>query len=196
MLVHTSVQQYSVDFELQLKRKNFSTPKNYLDFLQNYKNLLAQNRKTFTENAIRYEEGLEKLAQASEQVSVLQKDLEIKQIEVNKEKGEVEAILTEIKEKQELAGRKQIEANDKKKQLDIDQVQITIEKEKADKILEDAIPTLKAAEIALEKVDPKKIEFMKSLANPPAVIISVGKALMHFKPYGVENPDSGWPGIK
>jgi len=39
---------YSDQFELQLKRKNFSTPKNYLDFLNNYKKFLAQYKEEFT----------------------------------------------------------------------------------------------------------------------------------------------------
>lgn len=35
--VHRSVTaDYSPEFELKFKRKNFATPKNYLDFLENY----------------------------------------------------------------------------------------------------------------------------------------------------------------
>lgn len=34
--VHLSVQDYSSEFEAKLKRKNFATPKNYLDFLKTY----------------------------------------------------------------------------------------------------------------------------------------------------------------
>eukprot|EP00919_Chromeraceae_sp_WS-2016_P052520 GHVR01124682.1.p1 GENE.GHVR01124682.1~~GHVR01124682.1.p1 ORF type:complete len:101 (+),score=2.87 GHVR01124682.1:481-783(+) len=34
--VHESVQVYSKEFEEKLKRKNFATPKNYLDFLKTY----------------------------------------------------------------------------------------------------------------------------------------------------------------
>lgn len=88
--MHTSVQEYSVQFEQQLKRKNFSTPKNYLDFLQNYIGLLRSNRKTIIEMVKRYENGLVKLENASNDVEVLQADLEIKEKEVNIKKGDVE----------------------------------------------------------------------------------------------------------
>jgi dynein heavy chain len=44
-MIHQSVQEYSVDFETIYKRKNFSTPKNYLDFIDNYIKFLANNRK-------------------------------------------------------------------------------------------------------------------------------------------------------
>lgn len=36
VMIHQSVQHYSVEFETIYKRKNFSTPKNYLDFIDNY----------------------------------------------------------------------------------------------------------------------------------------------------------------
>jgi dynein heavy chain len=45
VMIHQSVQEYSVDFETIYKRKNFSTPKNYLDFIDNYIKFLANNRK-------------------------------------------------------------------------------------------------------------------------------------------------------
>jgi dynein heavy chain len=79
--------------------------------------------------AKRYEDGLQKLQNASEEVTILQKELEVKQVEVNREKSDVEALLAEIKEKSDLAGKKQIEANEKKKQLDIDSVQISEQKQ-------------------------------------------------------------------
>ena len=60
-----------MDFELQLKRKNFSTPKNYLDFLNNYRKSLTNNKQKFVDMAKRYKDGLEKLAEAKEQVEHL-----------------------------------------------------------------------------------------------------------------------------
>lgn len=33
VMTHISISKFSEDFERQMKRKNFSTPKNYLDFL-------------------------------------------------------------------------------------------------------------------------------------------------------------------
>ena len=45
--VHLSVQEYSTEFEAKLKRKNFATPKNYLDFLKTYNTSLEKNTKEF-----------------------------------------------------------------------------------------------------------------------------------------------------
>ena len=41
--VHLSVQDYSLEFEEKLKRKNFATPKNYLDFLRTYSAALEKH---------------------------------------------------------------------------------------------------------------------------------------------------------
>jgi dynein heavy chain len=56
---------------MKLKRKNFSTPKNYLDFLSNYKKLLVEKRSMYVSMVERYSGGLEKLAKASVEVSIM-----------------------------------------------------------------------------------------------------------------------------
>lgn len=60
-----------------------------MDFLSNYKRLLEVNRKKYQGMIVRYINGVQKLDEASEQVIDLQKDLEIKQGEVNTESYEV-----------------------------------------------------------------------------------------------------------
>jgi dynein heavy chain len=44
-MVHLSVGKFSDDFKTIYKRNNFSTPKNYLDFINNYINFLRDKRK-------------------------------------------------------------------------------------------------------------------------------------------------------
>jgi dynein heavy chain len=45
VMIHQSVQKYSIEFDAVYKRKNYSTPKNYLDFIQNYMKFLNDKRK-------------------------------------------------------------------------------------------------------------------------------------------------------
>lgn len=63
VLVHQSVRTFSARFLDQLRRYNYVTPKNYLDFIHNYKHALADNRTTFTSMAARLDGGLQKLIQ-------------------------------------------------------------------------------------------------------------------------------------
>lgn len=57
-MVHLSVQKYSLDFKAIYKRNNFSTPKNYLDFINNYIAFLRDKRKMMDRMVSRLEGGL------------------------------------------------------------------------------------------------------------------------------------------
>lgn len=63
VLVHQSVRTFSIKFLEQLRRHNYVTPKNYLDFIHNYKHALADNRTMFSGMAARLDGGLQKLIQ-------------------------------------------------------------------------------------------------------------------------------------
>jgi dynein heavy chain, axonemal len=138
--VHLSVQEYSAEFEAQLKRKNFATPKNYLDFLKTYNISLEKNTKEFHQLVTRYVNGLAKLKEAKESVSILREDLEIKQKEVNAETKEVETLLAEIEVIQVNVEKNQTAAVAKEKELDVEVEEIEKQKAKADEILKNAEP--------------------------------------------------------
>lgn len=55
------------------------------------------------------------------------------------------------------------------------------EKAKANKELEEAVPAMKAAEEAVACLDKKSIQELKSLANPPAQVFDVSKAVLLLK---------------
>lgn len=42
--VHTSVCQYTEDFVMKLRRRNYVTPKHFLDFVNTYLNLLMEKK--------------------------------------------------------------------------------------------------------------------------------------------------------
>ena len=44
-MVHQSVEHYSEQFAKKLRRHNFTTPKNYLDFISTYLKLLERKNK-------------------------------------------------------------------------------------------------------------------------------------------------------
>lgn len=58
VMVHLSVQKFSADYKEIYKRNNFSTPKNYLDFINNYINFLKDKRKFMDAQVRRYDGGL------------------------------------------------------------------------------------------------------------------------------------------
>lgn len=58
---HLSILEYSIEFDLKLKRKNHSTPKNFLDYINTYSVSLTGRRKQIDASVERLEKGLVKL---------------------------------------------------------------------------------------------------------------------------------------
>jgi len=142
VMVHLSVQKYSLDFKAIYKRNNFSTPKNYLDFINNYIGFLKSKRKYMENLVTRLEGGLATLAKAQADT----KDLSEVLAEKNKIIGEksivVNEIITDITAKSEVAGVQQAAAAKKKEELDKQSIVIAREDAAATKALEEAIPAL------------------------------------------------------
>lgn len=154
VMIHQSVQNYSIDFETIYKRKNFSTPKNYLDFIDNYMRLLTSNRKYIDSQIRRLEGGLTTLAKAQEDTEILSKELAIKNAEIADKKKVVEELIADINEKSEIAGKQQAVAAEKKAFLDVQSVKIAEEEAEASKALEESLPALEAASQALSNIRP------------------------------------------
>lgn len=102
-MVHLSVQEYSEEFKAIYKRNNFSTPKNYLDFINNYINFLKNKRKLMDSMVRRLDGGLVTLKKAAEDTEVLS----VKLAEDNKiiaaKAVDVEALIKDISAKSEVA---------------------------------------------------------------------------------------------
>jgi len=88
-----SVQQYSLDFMRIYKRNNFSTPKNYLDFIKNYISFLKDKRTLYDNNVRRLEGGLTTLKKAQEDTEVLSIELAEKNKDIAKKTAEVTVMI-------------------------------------------------------------------------------------------------------
>jgi dynein heavy chain len=164
VVVHLSVQKFSNDFKLMYKRNTFSTPKNYLDFIKNYMNFLASKRKQMDGMVRRLDGGLITLARAQEDTEELSKVLEVKNKDIAEKSIVVAELIKEIGAKSEQVGKEKGVADVKKEQLDKDSVIIAREEAEASKALEEAIPALEAAKLALENIFKKDLDELKALA--------------------------------
>ncbi|EOD07326.1 hypothetical protein EMIHUDRAFT_49427, partial [Emiliania huxleyi CCMP1516] len=61
VMVHQMVRTQSEEFLQQLKRYNYVTPKNYLDFISNYRSVLKEERRKIDGSIQRLDGGLSKL---------------------------------------------------------------------------------------------------------------------------------------
>lgn len=84
VMVHLSVQRYSEEYKAVYKRSNYSTPKNYLDFINNYAAFMKEKRKMMEAMVRRLDGGLVTLKKAGEDTQTLSEELVIKNEEVSK----------------------------------------------------------------------------------------------------------------
>ena len=78
------------------RRYNYTTPKSYLELISLYKAMLGQKRLELKQAKERLENGVDKIAQASAQVSDLQVNLKQEQIIVEEKKSATDALIINI----------------------------------------------------------------------------------------------------
>jgi dynein heavy chain, axonemal len=190
--VHQSVVKASKRFETELRRHNYVTPKNYLDFIDNYKTQIDGGRAKLRQRAKRLEGGLKKLREASVTVASMQEKLEIAQREVAAKSIRVNELMVNINERQGIAKEQQEKAKKKDEQLQKDAVVIERAATEANKKLEEAMPALEAASEALAVLSKDSINEVKAYKNPrPAVKLTMF-CVYAFKPTGKEGKEIDW----
>jgi dynein heavy chain len=194
--VHTSVVTASKRFEAELRRHNYVTPKNYLDFIANYRSQLTSQRGKISTRVRRLEGGLTKLTEASTAVDIMSVELREQKIVVDAKTKDVQALIKDIGERQAIADRQQADAKAKSEELAKAAVVIADESAKANKALEAALPALEAAAQALDNLNKDDITEIKAFASPPALVMMVCMCIMALRPTGKENESEGWKGAK
>ena len=150
--VHESVRQYSVDFLEKLRRTNFVTPKNYLDFLKNYLVLLDEKDKSVLAQCDRLDGGVKKIEEATIALDVLNAQLEVQKVTLAESTAACAIMLAEISDKTIEATESQKMAEAKGSEMEIQSVEIQKEKKEAEDALAVALP-------ALEEVSPLLLSF-------------------------------------
>lgn len=80
--VHRSLDIYSLKFLQQLRRKNFVTPKHYLDYIATYLKLMSEKNKFITGQCNRLAEGIAKIDEAAVQIDALSQMVEVQRVNV------------------------------------------------------------------------------------------------------------------
>ncbi|GCB81504.1 hypothetical protein scyTo_0023293, partial [Scyliorhinus torazame] len=96
VMVHGSVEVYSLLFLQKLRRSNYVTPKNYLDFIATYARLLDEKDQFILAQCKRLEGGLDKLKEASIQLAELNLKLAEQKVILAEKTEACEALLAEI----------------------------------------------------------------------------------------------------
>lgn len=177
-VVHSSVVAMSVQMLLEVKRYNYVTSPNYLQLVSGFKELLENKRLEVSTAANRLRNGLSKIEETQEKVSVMTEELKISSEQVKLLAKECEDFIGMI-------GVQKSEATEQKEIVDAEAVIIKREEvicldlaatARAD--LEVVLPMIDAAVKALDALNKKDIAEVKSYGRPPMKIEKVMEAVL------------------
>ncbi|XP_061762564.1 dynein axonemal heavy chain 10-like [Nerophis ophidion] len=177
-MVHKSVGDYSILFLQKLRRANYVTPKNYLDFISTYSSLLKEKDEYILAQCKRLEGGLDKLKEASVQLDELNIKLAEQKVVLAEKSSACEIMLKEIASNTTVAEEKKMLAEEKAKEIEEQNKVIAVEKLEAETSLAEALPQLEAARIALQDLDKSDVTEIRSFAKPPKQVQVVCECIL------------------
>ncbi|XP_069727356.1 dynein axonemal heavy chain 10 [Phaenicophaeus curvirostris] len=183
VMVHESVGDFSNRFLQKLRRSNYVTPKNYLDFINTYSKLLEEKNEFILAQPKRLDGGLVKLKEASIQLVELNKKLAEQKIVLAEKSAACEALLKEIATNTEVAEEKKKLAEEKAAEIEEQNKIIAMEKETAETALAEVMPILEAAKLELQKLDKSDVTEIRSFAKPPKQVQGVLECVLIMKGY-------------
>ncbi|XP_077979573.1 dynein axonemal heavy chain 3-like isoform X2 [Glandiceps talaboti] len=178
---HESVRNLSQEYFALLRRHNYVTPTSYLELIMTFKTLLGIKRKEVEQLRNRYLTGLDKLAFAASQVSVMQQELRDLQPQLIQTSEETEKLMVKIEQDTvEVEAKKEIVSADEAVANEAAEVAQGI-KDECEADLAVALPALEAAISALNTLKPSDISMVKSMKNPPSGVKLVMEAICIMK---------------
>ncbi|XP_053555751.1 dynein axonemal heavy chain 10 [Bombina bombina] len=183
VMVHDSVGKFSRKFQQKLRRSNYVTPKNYLDFINTYSKLLEERNQFNLAQCKRLEGGLDKLKEATVQLAELNLKLAEQKVVLAEKSSACEALLDEISVNTAAAEVKRKLAEEKAAEIEEQNKVIAVEKKEAESALAEALPILEAAKLELQKLDRSDVTEIRSFAKPPRAVQVVCECVLVMRGY-------------
>uniref|UniRef100_H9GM01 Dynein axonemal heavy chain 10 n=1 Tax=Anolis carolinensis TaxID=28377 RepID=H9GM01_ANOCA len=183
VMVHGSVGLYSKKFLQKLRRANYVTPKNFLDFINTYSKLLQEKNQFILAQCKRLEGGLDKLKEATIQLDELNLRLAEQKVVLAEKTAACEALLQEIATNTAIAEEKKKLAVEKAAEIEEQNKVIAVEKKDAETALAEAMPILEAAKLELQKLDKSDVTEIRSFAKPPKQVQTVCECILIMRGY-------------
>ncbi|KAE9330777.1 Dynein heavy chain 6, axonemal [Phytophthora fragariae] len=168
--IHRSVEEATLRFYAQLKRRNYTTPTSYLELIRLYVEMLRTHRQLVRAKEARYRGGLQKLAETEEIVGNLKSSLtELQPVLVQAQK-DTAILLEQVAKDQAEADKQQqlIQADVEAANKIADEVKVI--KDDCQKDLDEAMPAYYASIKALSQLKKDDITVLKTFTNPPRLV--------------------------
>jgi dynein heavy chain, axonemal len=168
--VHLSMNKISEQYFERFRRHVYTTPKSYLSFINQYKQVYETRFKEINSRAVKIVGGLEKIEKASLGVEKLKIELKEKELKLSISQKETDELLKEISVKTASSEKKKNEVEKEKNKIGDDFEIVNKNKIKAEKELESAKPALIEADNALKNIKPNDINELRSMKAPSELV--------------------------
>lgn len=174
------VNQLSTQMLDQEKRFIYTTPKSFLELIKLYTTMVTKKRENLEKSKERYETGLIKLVETEERVSIIEKDVQVKQIEAEAKKKEADEFAETVGREKAKVEKESDKANIEAEKCS--KIKTEVEKQKKDTQadLDAAIPLVEQAKAALGNINKKDFSQAKSWANPPTGVPQVFESCLYL----------------
>ncbi len=178
--VHEAVGHATAAYELQERRKVYTTPKSFLELIGLYKRLMAEKQAHLDALKTRLETGLVKLRSSAAQVADMQLQLRDDLTVVEAKKAETDALLVQVGQESAVADEQaELGAVEESKVAKV-QTEVSAFEAQCKADLAAAEPAIIKAEAALNSLDKKSLVELKSLTQPPKEVVGVIAAVIYM----------------
>ncbi|KAH3764595.1 cytoplasmic dynein heavy chain [Pelomyxa schiedti] len=156
-------------FRLQ-GRRNYVTPRHYLDLISHFVQISSTKRAELEEQQLHLNVGLQKLADTANQVAQLQAALRASGVALEQKEVAANEKLKQMVADQQIAEQKKKDSLILQGKLGKQREEIRIQSAKAHADLDKAEPALISAKTAVKQIKRKDLEEVKAMGNPPALV--------------------------
>jgi len=175
--MQSSVSHTGQEFFAELRRKTYTTPTSYLELLNLYSAMLAEQRELVARKISHYSGGINKLVETNVVVDKMKKELVNLQPILQKAAQDTQVLLKQVAEDQ--ANAEEVKVRVKKEEAEV----AVISKEAgeiaadAQRDLDEAMPAFHSAVNALKSLNKSDIQEMKAYKQPPELVQMVLEAV-------------------
>ncbi|CEM19434.1 unnamed protein product [Vitrella brassicaformis CCMP3155] len=178
--IHDSVTESAESFYNELRRRTYTTPTSYLELIKLYLDMLKQQRELLGTRLNRYKVGMQRMEETNVVVDQMKRQLIELQPVLDKASKDTAELMVVLEKDQQLA-QEAAEA------CKVDEIEASKASQEAQEIkddcqrdLDEALPEYYAAIKALDSLDKKDIQEVKSFAKPPQLVETVMSAVCLF----------------
>jgi len=155
------------------KKVIYITPKSFLELIALFVNMLSVKRQDILDKKERLEIGLCKLRETSEVVAVLEEDLKVISVEVEEKKKESEGIAEVVGKEKAIVDIEAAKASEEGEKCVVIQKEVSAQAAHCETELAKALPLVEKACAALDGLDVKEMQTLKSFSSPPGGVDDV-----------------------